>query len=81
MKTLIRDKKTGEYYAVACSKNENGYLSSPFDEETTDENDFPYWTDDIREAYDFTSAIIAKSEMSMNDLTQDGTREPEIIIV
>lgn len=81
MKTLIRDKKTGEYYAVACSKNENGYLSSPFDEETPGENDFPYWTDDVCEAYDFTSEIFAKSEMGMNDLTQDGTREPEIIIL
>jgi hypothetical protein len=47
MKNLIQDTKTKEYYAVECSENSKGFLTSANDEGNTGDNDFPYWTDDI----------------------------------
>ena len=79
MKTLIQDTNTNEYYAVACEANPKGYLSNAQDEGSPEANDFPYWTSDIDEAYDFGSELIAKHEMNMNDTTEDGTRNPIII--
>lgn len=78
MKTLIIDTLTNEFYAVACSSNPKGYLSSANDEGNPGENDFPYWTTDENEAFDFGSELSAKNEMDMNDLTNDGTRKPMI---
>lgn len=79
MKTLIQDKNTNEYYAVACSSNPKGYLNSAKDEGSPSDNDFPFWTSDIDEAYDFGSEMSANNEMNGNDLTVDGTREPVIV--
>ena len=78
MKTLIIDTLTNEFYAVACSSNPKGYLSNANDEGNPDENDFPYWTENENEAFDFGSELSAKNEMNMNDLTNDGTRKPSI---
>jgi hypothetical protein len=79
MKTLIQDSKTEMYYAVGCSENTKGYLSSSNDEGTPGDNDFPFWTEDVEEAYDFGSDTLANHEMSCNDLTNDGIRVPVII--
>lgn len=75
MKTLIQDKNTNEFYAVEMTEidcNSNKYAG---------DSDFPYWTTDVNEAYDFGSELIAYHEMSFNDLTNDGTRIPEIVTI
>lgn len=72
MKTLIQNTATKEYYAVQCSENIKGYLNSANDEGNPDENDFPYWTDDINEAYDFSTKGMAEHEMNCNDVTNSG---------
>ena len=81
MKTLIQDTNTNEYYAVACEANPKGYLNNSQDEGSPDANDFPFWTSDIDEAYDFGSELLAKNEMNMNDTTEDGTRNPVIVTI
>lgn len=82
-KTLIIDTLTNEYYCVPMTeKNSAG-------EPTAGPNDFPYWSSDINEAYDFTPntqpitqftpRMAAENEMKFNDLACDGTRNPVII--
>jgi len=71
-KIVIKDSLTNEYYCVPMTAND--YYGNP----TTGDNDFPYWSDNINEAYDFDSELSANNEMQMNDLTNDGTRTPVI---
>lgn len=66
-KVVIKDLVTNEFY---CVKNQNDL-----------ENSFPLWSKNINSAYDFESELIAKNELNMNDLTQDGKRKPEINIL
>jgi hypothetical protein len=84
-KTIIIDTLTNEYYCVPMTdKNSAG-------EPTAGPNDFPYWSKDINEAYDFTPnthpstqytpRMAAENEMKFNDLACDGTRTPQIIEV
>lgn len=77
-KIVIKDILTNEYYCVACSANPKGYITSANDEGNPGDNDFPYWSDNINEAYDFDFELSANNEMQMNDLTNDGTRKPVI---
>lgn len=79
MKTLIQNTETKEYYAVQCSDNAKGYITSANDEGNPSENDFPYWTDDINEAYDFGTKEMADHEMNCNDVTESGAIEVAII--
>lgn len=79
MKTLIQDKSTNEFYAVACASNPKGYLTNANDKGNPDEDDFPYWTSDENEAFDFGSELSAKNEINMCDLTCDGLRTSVII--
>lgn len=81
MKTLIQDQITKMYYAVKCEENEKGYLSSASDDGNPSDSDFPYWTEDASEAYDFESDSMANHEMKCNDLTDSGKRTPVIIKV
>lgn len=78
-KIFIQDSLTSEYYCVECSNNPKGYITSSNDEGNPGDNDFPYWSDDINEAYNFGSELFANNEMNMNDLTCDGTRNPVIV--
>jgi hypothetical protein len=71
MKTIIKDQNTNEFYCIEQTEMINGEL-------TAGPNDFPYWSSDINEAYDFISVIAAQSEMQFNDLAQDGARIPAI---
>ena len=72
-KTLIQDKLTGEFYCVEQTElMADGSL-------TAGTNDFPFWSLDVNEAYDFGSALLAKNDFKFNDLTCDGTREPVVI--
>ena len=77
-KIVIKDSLANEYYCVECSANPKGYITSANDEGNPGYNDFPYWSDNINEAYDFDSELLANHEMQMNDLTNDGTRTPVI---
>jgi|LakMenE18May11ns_1017448.scaffolds.fasta_scaffold8648278_2 hypothetical protein len=79
MKILIKDTNTNQYYAVGCEANPKGFLSNAQDEGSPDINDFPFWTDNIDEAYDFGSKNLAINEMNMNDTTDNGTRNPIIV--
>uniref|UniRef100_UPI004048246E hypothetical protein n=1 Tax=Roseivirga sp. TaxID=1964215 RepID=UPI004048246E len=81
MKTVIQDSKTKMFYAVECSENPKGYLTSANDEGNPGDNDFPYWTEDMEEAYDFGSEALAQNEMSCNDTTDSGERNPVIVTV
>jgi hypothetical protein len=72
-KTFIIDALSNEFYAIHREK---------FD--CVSDNDHPYWTNNIYEAYDFTlpgfsSHQLAANEMNANDLTDAGTRQPKII--
>ena len=78
-KVLIQDELTGQYYGVQCEENPKGYLTSDADEGSPGPHDFPFWTDDIEEAYNFGSELSAINEMKYNDLTEDGTRKPIIV--
>ena len=66
-RVLIQDSISNEYYAVPNYNVES------------EENGFPYWTNDIEDAADFKSELFAKHEMNMLDLTDCGTRNPIII--
>ena len=79
MKTLIQDKKTKMYYAVECSENPKGYLNSVNDDGFPNEKDFPYWTHDLNEAYDFGGTFLAEQEMNCLDVTCNGEYAPVII--
>lgn len=73
MRTIIKDELTNEFYCVEMNEidaNGNKYAG---------ENDFPFWSDNIDEACDFGSELLAKNEMQMNDLTCEGTRKPVIV--
>lgn len=72
-KIVIKDSLTNEYYCVPMTAKD--YYGNP----TTGDNDFPYWSDDVTEACEFSSELLANHEMSMNDLTCDGTRNPVIV--
>lgn len=73
MNYLIKDTRTNQFYCVEMTEtDENGQL-------TPGPNDFPYWSDDIDNAYDLPSILFAKHEMRFNDLTCDGERNPIIV--
>ena len=72
-KIVIKDNLTNEFYCVPMT--EKDYLGNPI----TSDNDFPYWSDDVNDAYEFISELLATHEMNMNDLTEDGTRSPVVI--
>jgi len=78
-KVLIQDELTGQYYGVQCEANPKGYLTSASDEGSPGEHDFPFWTDDIEEAYNFGTDRSAENEMATQDVTVDGTRKPIIV--
>lgn len=70
---FIQDKLTGEFYCVEMSEvNADGEL-------TAGANDFPYWSTNKDEACNFRNELLAQHEMEMNDLTDDGARQPVII--
>ena len=73
MKTIIQDAITEQYYCVEQTGiDHNGAaFAQAFD--------FPFWSDDINDAYDFESPVWAKNELVMNDLTCDGSRTPVIV--
>ena len=75
MKIFIQDTKTKEYYGVECTENPKGYLTSVSDIGSPNNDDMPYWTDDIDMAYDFETEALAKHELRCNDLTCDGKRD------
>jgi len=50
MKTFIKDTNTNEFYCVEQTQMINGVLSAG-------PNDFPYWSADEAEAYDFGTGI------------------------
>jgi hypothetical protein len=79
MKVFIQDKKTRHFWAVQCKANPKGYLVNADDEGDVGESDFPYWTEDIQEAFDFRTEKLAALEMDYNDCTDDGTRKPIIL--
>ena len=78
MKTVIIDTLTYEYYCVPMTEfNDDG-------EPTAGPNDFPFWSSNEDDAFDFghssfDAKLLANNEMKFNDLTCDGTRNPEII--
>ena len=78
-KVLIQDELTGQYYGVQCAANPKGYLTSDADEGSPGPHDFPFWTDDIEEAYNFGTERSAENEMATQDVTVDGTRKPIIV--
>lgn len=80
-KVFIKDELTQQYYGVQCEENPKGYLTSDADEGSPGPHDFPFWTDDIEEAYNFGTERSAINEMKYNDLTVDGTRKPVIVEV
>lgn len=72
-KIVIKDALTDEYYCVEMTaKDYHGNLIAG-------DNDFPYWSKNIREAYNFQETWMAKNEMFMNDLTVGGSRFPIIV--
>lgn len=73
MKTLIQDSISKKYYCVeqTMPDSKGGFTAGP--------NDFPFWSSDIDEAYDFGSELSAKNEMKFNDLACEGTRKPVIV--
>lgn len=77
-KTLIIDTLTQEYYCVPMAEIDRD------GDPTAGPNDFPYWSVDVDEAYNFgggylNGKLAAENEMKFNDLTCDGTRSPEIV--
>lgn len=82
MAILIQDALTNQFYAVRCSSNSKGYITSADDEGIPRDFDFPFWTDNQSEAFDFKSERMARHELECcNDLTEDGNRDPLIIII
>lgn len=75
LKIVIKDSLINEFYCVPMTyKNE-------FGEPTTGDFDFPYWSADVENAWIFISERLANYEIEMNDLTEDGTRNPIVIIL
>lgn len=66
---FIKDAKTNQFYCVQGADKPNG----------PEENDFPYWSDDIKEAYNFETRLAAENEFKFNDVSEGGQRSPEII--
>lgn len=74
-KIVIKDTLTNEFYCVPMT--EKDYYGNP----TTGDNDFPYWSEDRGEAHAFLSELLANHEMKMNDLTEDGSRNPVVTAI
>lgn len=72
-KIVIKDELTNQYYCVPMTAKD--YSGEP----TTGDNDFPYWSENINEAVEFSSYRLAQHEMNLNDLTESGTRKPIIV--
>jgi hypothetical protein len=75
MAIFITDLLTNEYYCVEMTATNADGLP------TAGDNDFPYWSPDIDQAYNFETALAANNEIAASDLTVDGTRRPSIIEV
>ena len=71
-KIVIKDSFTNEFYCVKMTAK--NYYGEP----TTGDNDFPFWSFDINKAIVFSSENLAKHEMDLNDLTDEGKRNPII---
>lgn len=75
-KTFIIDTLSNEFYGIHREKSD-----------CVSDNDHPFWTKNIDDAYDFnwspsfSAELLANNEMSFNDLTDNGTRQPQIITV
>lgn len=73
-KVVIKDTITGKYYCVPMTDvNTNGELAPG-------NNDFPFWSN-VQEAYNFLTKLQAENELKMNDLTEDGTRNPVVELI
>lgn len=75
IKVVIKDSKTNEYYCVPMTAIHSS------GEPMAGDNDFPYWSLDEVEAYDFKDELSASNEFKFNDLTCDGERVPNIIFL
>lgn len=53
-KVIVKDTLNNEYYAVEMT--EIDYITG---QPTVGNNDFPYWTKNIDEAYNFGSVLVA----------------------